>query len=159
MTLRISTPAVEGVYQGSKYLKCQVLCDKDELESLFSELQPCSLFLLSGLTDGNPIKISNFIQEYGSWIEGLKSGVAPVDSQLRTILAAGLTLDTDALWKQEVPGNRFLVKIANPVIQIQAHFFTYSPIDGVFRPNSMGQNSIFWGLQFSFPQIYQDPKH
>jgi hypothetical protein len=44
------------------------------------------------------------------------------------------------------------------VVQVQAHCFTYSSLDGVFRPMSMGVGSVFWGLQFSYPQIYQDAK-
>jgi hypothetical protein len=34
----------------------------------------------------------------------------------------------------------------------------YSPLDGVFRPMVLSSSSIFWGLQFSFPQVYQHPK-
>ncbi len=69
-----------------------------------------------------------------------------------------MTEDLDAMWLQPVADGRFLMKIGKPVIQIQAHFFTYSSLDGVFRPMTMGPESIFWGLQFSFPQIYQNPK-
>ncbi|HSX11012.1 MAG TPA: hypothetical protein VLF94_04785 [Chlamydiales bacterium] len=156
MTLRLSTPADEGVYQGSKYLKYQVLCDADELRALIDGSFP--IYPLTGLVDGEPIDPAFFIAEYRFWIEELKRGRVPEDARLRRLLAAAFTVETDALWKQEVPGNRFLVKMARPVVQVQAHFFTYSPIDAVFRPMSMGAGSIFWGLQFSFPQIYQDPK-
>jgi hypothetical protein len=34
----------------------------------------------------------------------------------------------------------------------------FSDVDHEFRPMILSQNSIFWGLQFSFPQVYQDPK-
>lgn len=158
MTLKTSTPAQEGVYQGSKYLKFQVLCDAEELRTLFESIQPCWLFLLTGVGDGKAITTEKFLAEYSSWVELLKQGKLPTDSQLRQILAAALTAELDALWKQEVPGSRFIVKMAKPVVQVQAHFFTYSDLDGVFRPNTMGAKNIFWGLQFSFPQIYQDPK-
>ncbi len=158
MTLRISTPTHEGVYQGSKYLKFQVLCDQHELSSLFDVLKPFWIYQLTGLNDGVPIDQDYFLKEYESWIEGLKMGRLPTDADLRRLLACAFTAEVDALWKQEVPGHRFIIKIAKPVVQVQAHFFTYSSIDGVFRPMTMGQESIFWGLQFSFPQIYQDPK-
>lgn len=158
MNLRLSTPALEGTYQGSKYLKYQVLCDATELAQLFALLNPFWLYPLTGVVDGSPIDPDHFVREYGLWIEALKQGRVPSDAELRRILAAALTAEIDALWKQEVPGNRYLIKMAKPVIQIQAHFFTYSPLDAVFRPMTLGSNSIFWGLQFSFPQIYQDPK-
>lgn len=156
MTLRLSTLAEEGVYQGSKYLKFQVLCDAEELKGLLDG--SFSIYPLTGLVDGEAIEAADFIEVYGSWIEGLKEGREPADGDLRRILAAAFTAEPDALWKQEVPGRRFLIKIGKPVVQVQAHFFTYSPIDAVFRPMTMGSGSIFWGLQFSFPQIYQDPK-
>lgn len=158
MTLKTSTPALEGVYQGSKYLKFQVLCDAEELRVLFDAVEPCWIFPLTGVGDGKAIEKERFITEYSTWIDGLKVGKMPSDVDLRRILAAALTVELDALWKQEVPGGRFIVKMAKPVVQVQAHFFTYSDLDGVFRPNTMGAKNIFWGLQFSFPQIYQDPK-
>jgi hypothetical protein len=156
MTLRLSTPAAEGVYQGSKYLKFQVLCDAEELQKLLDG--SFAIYPLTGLRDGEPIKSERLIEAYASWIEGLKEGREPTDESLREVLAAAFTAEGDALWKQAVAGDRFIVKIAKPVVQVQAHFFTYSPIDGVFRPMSMGPGNIFWGLQFSFPQIYQDAK-
>jgi hypothetical protein len=154
--LRTSTLALEGVYQGSKYLKYQVLCDADELAKLFES--PFWIYPLTGLGDGKEIAKETFLQECRGWIEELKNGRVPTDSALRRTLAAAFTAEEDALWKQEVAGGKFIIKIAKPVVQVQAHFFSYSDIDGVFRAMSMGTNCIFWGLQFSFPQIYQDPK-
>lgn len=154
--LRVSTPEAEGIYQGSKYLKFQVLCDAEELSILFKEF--FYLFPLTGLGDGQPLAPTVFLNEYASWIEMIKEGKTPTDANLRKILACAMTADLDAMWLQPVAGNRFIMKIAKPVVQIQAHYFTYSSIDGIFRPMTMGSESIFWGLQFSFPQIYQNPK-
>lgn len=158
MILKTSTLEKEGVYQGSKYLKHHVLCDREELEGLFSSLGEFFIYRLTGLSDGKAIDKNEFLQGYESWIEGLKSGKLPEDSDLKKLLACAITAEVDALWKQEVPGHRYIIKVAKPVIQVQAHFFTYSNLDQVFRSMTMGQDSIFWGLQFSFPQIYQDPK-
>jgi hypothetical protein len=158
MTLRTSLPSLEGAYQAAKYLKHHVLCDREELSLLFSSIGPFWLYPLTGVGDGEPIDPQAFLQEYGSWIEELKAGRVPADTNLRKILAAAMTKEKEALWKQEVPGRRFIVKMGKPLIQIQAHFFTYSSVDEVFRPMTMGAGSIFWGLQFSFPQIYQDAK-
>ncbi len=158
MSLRISTPEKEGVYQGSKYLKFQVLCNEEELKHLFEKLGTFSIYLLTGLHEGEPIPHAQFLAEYRSWIEELKAGRTPTDQALRRVLASAWTVEEDALWKQEVPGKKYIVKVAKPLVQVQAHFFTYSSLDGVFRPMTMGPGNIFWGIQFSFPQIYQDPK-
>lgn len=156
MTLAISTPQQEGNFQGSKWLKFQVLCDAEELRDLFGRLAPFSIYPLTGVVSGSPLDPEFFIGEYGSWIEDLKQGIAPTEAQLRRLLACALIEDRSALWLQEIPGRGYLVKIRKPVIQVQAHYFSYSSVDGIFRPMSMGVNSVFWGLQFSFPQIYQD---
>ena len=159
MKLKVSMPAVEGVYQGSKFLKFQVLCSAEELASLFEKIAPVSIYPLRIVSlEEIPIPQETFLKEYGKWIEGLKEGKIPGDAELRPFLAAALTKDEESLWLQQVPNNRYIVKMAKPVVQMQAHYFTYSSIDSVFRPMSMGPDSIFWGLQFSYPQIYQHPK-
>ncbi len=160
MSLRVSQPAAEGVYQGSKWLKYQVLCDGEEMRSLFERLNPFWIYPLTGLVsiEQIPMKQETFLSEYASWIEGLKAGKIPSDAELRRLLACAFTAEPDALWLQEVPGNRYLVKISKPLIQVQAHSFSYSSADGEYRPLSMGTEAIFWGVQFSFPQIYQDAK-
>lgn len=158
LPLRISTPESEGVYQGSKWLKFQVLCEREELEQLFQRLRPFFIFPLTGVVDGKPIPESAFLSEYESWISELKSGRIPEDRALKKILAAAFTDDLEALWLQEVPNKGYLVKVSQPTLLVQAHWFSYSEIDGVFRPMSMGVESIFWGLQFSFPGVYQDAK-
>ena len=157
MTLRISHPEAEGVYQGAKWLKIQVLCDGDELEDLFARLAPFWIFPLTGVVDGLPIQPEVFLAEYRNWMLDLQRGMVPSDGVLRRLLACAFTEDLSALWLQRVTRG-YLVKIAKPVVQVQAHFFSYSPLDGVFRSMSLGQDSIFWGLQWSFPQVYQDPK-
>lgn len=153
MSLKVSSISEEGVYQASKFLKIQVLCDAEELKILFEQLKPFSIYSLSGLGTGEPIPPEIFLEKYSAWIEQLKTGSIPKD-----VLAWALTDDLSALWKQQVPGKGYLVKMAKPVVQIQGHYFTYSRVDGEFRPMTMGAGSIFWGLQFSFPQVYQDPK-
>ncbi len=158
MTLRVSTPEAEGVYQGSKYLKYQVLCDAAELKNLFARLESFSIYPLTALGPGAPMDRDHFIEVYGTWIEMLKAGRVPTDTELKSLLACVFTAESDSLWKQEIPGGRYIVKMGRPVVQVQAHFFSYSTLDAVFRPMTMGSNSIFWGLQFSFPQIYQEPK-
>jgi hypothetical protein len=158
MSLRISTPEAEGIYQGSKYLKYQVLCDASELKNLFIRLNPFWIYPLTALGSGDPINPDSFIQVYGTWIEMLKQGKVPTDAELRVLLACVFAADPSSLWKQEIPGGRYIVKMGGPIVQVQAHFFSYSALDAVFRPMTMGANTIFWGLQFSFPQIYQEPK-
>jgi len=160
MIPRISTPSQEGFYQASKWLKFQVLVDRSELSELFQRMGNFGIYPLTGLLDEPQVLMpkETFLSEYGSWIGGLQQGIIPTDVQLRKILACAWSADANALWLQPVPKEKFLMKISQPVIQCQTHSFTYSEVDGVFRPMSMGLNAIFWGIQISYPQIYQDPK-
>lgn len=156
--MKISTSPQEGVYQGSKWLKFQVLCEESELADLFARLEPFSIFPLTGIVSKEQIPTSKdfFLSQYASWIEGLKQGIVPSDADLRKVLACAFSESEDSFWLQDLGQNRYLVKISEPVIQVQAHYFIYS--EGEFHSMSMGSGSIFWGLQFSFPQVYQDPK-
>ena len=158
LPLRISTLEKEGAYQGSKWLKFQVLCQREELDQLFERLRPFFIVPLTGIIDGKTIPEDVFLAEYEAWITGLKAGRIPEDRSLKKILAAAFTDDLQAVWLQEVSGKGYLAKISQPTLLVQAHYFSYSEIDGVFRPMSMGLESIFWGLQFSFPGVYQDGK-
>lgn len=156
MKVRTSTLEKEGLYQAAKWLKFQVLVEG--LETLFERLEPFEIFPLTGIVNGEPIAKELFLKTYREWVEGLKGGKVPDDRELRKMLAAVWTEDPESLWLQEIPGKGYLIKVCKAALHVQAHWFRYSPIDGVFRPMSMGEGSIFWGLQFSFPQIYRDGK-
>lgn len=158
MMLRVFNKRSHAVYQGSKWLKHQMLIDGDELKSLFDALGDFWIFPMTGVIDGHTILKEFFIEEYGRWIENLQKGKIPSPDELRRLLACVMTDDLESLHLHELSPYKYLLKIQKPVIQVQTHYFTYSPIDQVFRPMSMGAGSIFWGLQFSFPQIYQDPE-
>ncbi len=157
MTPLISTPSAEGFFQAAKWLKVQALLDGEALANLLGD---ALLFPLSGLfrLDELPLSKERFISAYSSWIEGLKEGKVPSESELRSFAAIAWTCSSDSLWLQEVPGQRYMVKPREPIVQIQVHQMGYSTVDHVFRPMMMSKESIFWGLQFSFPQIYQHPK-
>ena len=157
MIPRISTPAEEGVFQAAKWLKIQALIDGDELAKLLEALPTMQIYPLSGAfsLDQLPMKREAFLAAYRFWIETLQRGAVPDGSLLR---AAAWTCSPDSLWLQEIPVSRYLVKPCAPIVQVQAHEMGYSTVDEVFRPMVLSQESIFWGLQFSFPQVYQEPK-
>lgn len=158
MKLSISTLKEEGVFQASKWVKTQVLLSGSEMEALFLGLKDFSIFPLTGISSGEEIGKPLFLETYRSWIENLKKGILPDEKDLRKLLACCFTNDLNSLWLQEVGLQKRIVKLRKPVLQVQAHFFTYSQLDQVFRPMSMGIDKIFWGLQFSWPQLVQDPK-
>jgi lipoprotein signal peptidase len=152
-SLPISTPEKEGVYKAAKWLKFQVLCDATELKKLIDRLPGLTAFPLGVFCDGQAIAWDTWLAEQQRAIDALKGGQVPEDKGG----AVCWTQDRAALWLHKIDNKGFLVKIRTPVVQVQPHSLTYSPVDGVFRPMSFGPESIVWGLQFSYPQLYQDP--
>lgn len=88
----------------------------------------------------------------------LRQGSCPERGFFKNILPIALTHEENRIFLQELGDGRYLAKVQKPVLQVQVHYFRYSPVDGSFRSMALGEDSLFWGLQFSFPQIYQDPK-
>jgi hypothetical protein len=155
--MRISTPAQEGQFQAAKWLKLQALVDSQELSALFDLVEPSWLLPLSGMFSMGelPVQRGDFLLEYRRWIEALQNGSIP---EIKKYNALAWTKNEESFWLQEVPGNRYLVKPCEPMVHIQVHQMGYSSVDGVFRPMVLSQESIFWGLQFSFPQVIQQSK-
>lgn len=152
----------EGTYEAAKWLKVPVLADAEEIASLLARLERISrtieLYRLGApaLQEELQIAPNAFLAAVARWNEGLQRGEAPSQKDLRTTLACAMTLDRNDLWLQKFPDSRCLVKISRPVVQIQAHYFTFSPDEKAFHSMVFGQKSIFWGLQFSYPQIFMD---
>ena len=158
MLLRVSDPVKEGIYQGSKWLKIQALIDTKDMQQMFAALGNFWIFSLNGIFDGNPISETDFLQNYEKIIQQLQSGNIPSKDLLKKNFACVLAEGLQSLWLQNVGDKKYLLKMGAPCVIMQSHYFTYSDADQVFRPMSMGENSIFWGFQILYPQIYQDPK-
>jgi hypothetical protein len=154
--LEISNPTIEGTFQGAKWWKVQALVSGEELQSLFSRLEPFWIYLLGAIGEGKALEKEFFLEELGRWMSGLQRGEVPSSACLRKILAAGFVDSEKALYLHEVGTGRYLVKVREPVLQVQAHFFVES--EGKFFSGVFGPDAVFWGLQFSFPQVMQDGK-
>lgn len=157
--IAISTLEKEGIYQASKWIRISAFLDTNEIKDLFETLGG-SLHPLGRIiseTDSQ-IPLDFFLTEYEEWMENLRKGNPPQEPELRKVLACAWSRIQDAFFLQEVKENKFLLRIRQPVVQINAHFFRYSPLDGEFRSKTFGQDAIFWGLEFSYPFVMQDAK-
>lgn len=158
-SLRISTLEAEGPYQVSKWLQVQVLLDKEEMHALLQELEPLYLYLTASVTlaEEGVLPVEQFLNSYASYIETLQAGQIPDMNSLKVPFSAIMTCSPKMVYAISVGSDKQLVKVAKPVIQLQALTIDYSRLDGKFRAMVRGQETILWGLQFSYPQIYQDP--
>lgn len=157
--LKLSSPDKQGVMRASKWLKYQLLLDEIEMRSLFEALAPFEIFVVSEPVTSKTLMIEkeDFLQTYAAYVQALKSGHLPDERNLRRYFSAIFTESRDALYAMEVGSERYLIKTLKPVVQLQLHHFFVSTIDGKFHPMVLGQDSITWGIQFSYPQLFQSP--
>ena len=172
--IRISSPNVEGRLQVSKWLKVQVLLDVDEMQDLLQVLQSPFFVVVSEPVPAAEaiISMAAFLEKYADYVHYLKRGEVPppekfrrffscaISSSLESFYALRVNLETavrDGKVIQDFDSEKFLMKPIQPVLQLQAHHFFYSDLDGKFHPMVMSPDSISWGLQISYPQLAQDP--
>nr|MBA2728315.1 hypothetical protein [Parachlamydiaceae bacterium] len=148
----------EPPLQASKWLQLQVLADSQEMERLFDAFGNFLIFKAGVLCNAGEGEISKeeFLRLYSNYVDALKLGQLPDDALYRQSFSSVFTTDPGNLFQVEVAGNRRIIRVARPVLQLQMHKMSYSSVDGKFRPMVLGKDCIFWGLQFSYPQLFQD---
>jgi hypothetical protein len=150
--------AVAPPFQASKWQKCPLLIDENEMRHLLTFLGEFWIVRTSGLIPSGReiIHREDFITIYGQYIHALQQGKLPSEDEFRPYFFSVFTADLEALYKVQVYDERCLVKVHQPVVQLQTHRFDYSFADGAFHSMVFGYESIYWGLQFSYPFLYQD---
>lgn len=148
-----------STYEAAKWLKVSFLADEEEFSELFSQLSPFILCPLGRIIapEERFLPPEKFLEGIKGWSESLKGEKAPSREALQKVVASALSADQESLYVQQISPERILVKIRRPVIQIQAHFFTYSQEEKTIYSGVFGKESVFWGVQCSYPQIFFDP--
>lgn len=156
-SLRFSNTS-ERPMEASKWLKCPILVDADEIRNLFDALGTFSIFLTSCVCkrNGGEISRAEFLDCYSQYIETLKSGKIPDEASYRHQFSSVFTVNSDALYAIPIGDDQQLIRIAKPVIQLQSHRMDYSQADHKFRSMTFGSDSLVWGIQFTYPQLYKD---
>ena len=90
-------------------------------------------------------------------ISGFKEGF--LDEVLyRQTFSSVFTVSSDSVYALPVGTDRRLIRVSRPVIQLQSHALDYSPHDEKFRAMVFGIDSVLWGIQFSYPQLFLDSR-
>jgi hypothetical protein len=160
MSLRQSTTA-ERPLQASKWLQSQALLSKEELAGLFQFLEESHTIYLYACgvvcsKENEEISKQEFLETYGSYVDKLRQGEMPDLTFYRTAFSPVMTVTTDALFTIPVAEDKQIIRVSEPIVQLQAHNMDYSTLDKKFHSMVFGKDSIPWGLQFSYPQLYQD---
>lgn len=160
MPLAVSTLQKEGPYQASKWLAVQALLGAEEMDRLLEALPPLSICLGAGVTSQGEglMPPEDFLSLYRRYVDTLKAGETVDPGLFRQAFSSMWTVDLDTVYAMDVGQGRQLIKPRRPCVQLQMHDLGYSPVDHTFRPMVSGPSSLSWGIQFSYPQIFQDPK-
>jgi hypothetical protein len=145
--------------QASKWRQVQLLVDAEEMSELLAVLAPLLVFRTGAVLPHGEggVSIEHFLKEYAQYIELLRSGGVANVQQLARDFACVITREIGTLYALDVGEGKAIIKPHLPIIQMQSHRMSYSPIDGKFRSMVFGKDSISWGIQFSYPQLFQDP--
>lgn len=155
-SLPISHPSQEKALQASKWMYIRMLLDPEELIDLFSKITPAFLLNISTVCRYNSIMTSTqeLIDVYTQYIQSLQEGRGYQDYTKALSWALSSTLDP--FYLMQLQEERFLVKLKKPVIRMQHFHFHYIFEQHSFILTHHAEHSIAWGLEFSFPQFYQD---
>lgn len=160
MLLKLSHLKNEGTLNVSKWIKHQVLLGANEMQKLFAHLPPFSFYNVSEVVTSEEMVLTQerFLHLYEEYIETLESGALADEKKLRRYFSSIASVTPDILYAMKVKEKSYLVKPIRPVVQLQLHHFLPSESDGKYYPMVLGKESVTWGLQFSYPQIFQHPQ-
>lgn len=157
--LRISTPDKEGVMQTSKWLKHAALLSSEEMKNLLLSLGSFLILDVSRVVSLEKAFITpeDFLEKYSDYVTSIQKNLPPQENIWRPYFSSIFTINTDKIYAMKVGENKFLIKALEPVVQLQMHYFLHSKVDKKFYSNVQSKDSVSWGIQFSYPQVYQRP--
>ena len=160
MIILPSRTHVGASFQGSKWQKFALLLNVEEMAALFAFLDKVWIIQISGVIPYDEVIVGSdlFLKKYAEYLVHLREASSPLDPSSLRYFSSILTSDLEAVYTVNIKEEKCLVKVQRPVIQMQAHRFDYTAADQTFRSMVFGYDSIQWGIQFSYPAIYQDEK-
>jgi hypothetical protein len=144
--------------EASKWLHVQALLEMDEIIQLFKVLGDFKMYRIGAVLESHETEMSrdDFLDCYKSYISTLKEGKIPQELDYRPAFTSVISVSPDMLEIMPLENSKQIIKVVKPVIQIQVHRLGYSQVEEKFRPMVKGKESITWGIQFAYPQLFQE---
>jgi hypothetical protein len=157
--IKVSTKEKEGAFHCSKWLRHVVLLEKSEMQSLLDAMGSFFLVPATGLVsvDSFLVEKGTFLSRYESYLQQIVESPEFPSSSVRNAFTLMLSSSLDSFYALEVPSNKFIIRARLPVIQLQMYHCFFSKLDQKIHSMAMNKESFSWGLQISYPQIYEDP--
>lgn len=150
--------ANEQPMQASKWLDVQVLLEAEEMSLLLRDLGFPHLFQTGRVCKAGEEHLScaSFLEAYEKYITLLRQGSLPEEEAFRPFFSPAVTVTPEVLYAIPLQGNKQILRLSKPAVQMQFHKLGYSKEDNRFHPMAFGMHGILWGVQFSYPQLYRD---
>lgn len=145
--------------RASKWQDIRVLMSPNEMKAFMESMGDFKIYRIGAVIRKGEECFTHeeFLQNYTLYIQSLQQGVAPNETLHRPYFSSVWTVDPQCLEAQVIDDDHQLMKVIYPAVQLQMHRMHYSDHDGEFRSKVFGPDAISWGIQFSYPQIFQDP--
>lgn len=158
-SLRIAPPEEVRPLQASKWLAIQLLIDEEEMVSLLEAMGAVTIFSVGRVLPlgGGDIPAAAFLEAYASYVSALRQG-SPPPPATSPYFSAALTNTLDHMVAVKISAAEQIVRPIKPVVQLQPHNMSYIAQEKAFHPLVFGKNSISWGLQIAYPQLWQAPE-
>lgn len=156
----ISTVSEEGVYRASKYQRVQMLLEQEELEGLFNELNNFYILEYSKVLeqDNHIVSKEEFLLRYKTYLTALKTNPKNITRDLLSSLSVTFSKNLDVYYQVKINDQKTLIKLKAPAILVQPFTFHLDLENESVFTSVHTEERIFWGLEFSFPGVYQDGK-
>ncbi len=157
---RLSSVESEGLMNCSKWLRHAVLLELSEIKDLLDSLGECFILPGTGLVaeDNWRIDKEELLSKYAEYLECIKSSAEAPPSLLKRFFTMMISPEDRDFYAVKAGESKYLIKACFPVIQVQLYHCFISRFDKKIHPMALSKDSFFFGLQFSYPQIYEDPK-
>lgn len=142
-------------YEISRARSQRALLDPEEMASLFQELDPFVLFRTAA-KEVLPVKEDDryeWLLLYKEYIEQLQKN----EVGRAVLLSAFISPSQESFYALFTPSKKIQIRPRSPVIQITHHTFSFNAEERQFYSQIFGTEAISWGLEWSFPLLFEDP--
>ena len=131
-----------------------------EFQSFLKQLGTCFFVPATGVMTKNSwnISVEDLIVRYREYLSSLRQKEQLPSQEMRHFFSLFLSSSLDDFYAISLPQERFVIKTRKPVVHLQLYHCFVSRVNGEILPMVLHPDSFSFGLQFSYPQIYEDPK-
>lgn len=143
----------------SRWASLEFLLDLSEIHELFQRLKPFHILSPYAGENQDPFcqTEQEFLSAYEQYLSALK-GKEKIDLSLyRKMFTTFFSRNIEDIYRVPLASGKEMLKIERPFIQIKPIVLNVSSIDQSIHVSALNPTGILWGLQASFPQLFQKP--